>query len=216
MALTNAYATLAALQEQLKNTRAGDGPRLERALNASSRAIDRFTGRRFWLDAVATTRTFVVPVSTREISVPDIGVRAGVAVATGGGDGVFATALAASGFYLAPVDADQADPIVEPFTAVVASSPFTASATGPTVQVTARFGWPGATVAAGVAAAPDDVVEACILMAARLVRRKDTPDGVAGNDDVGIVRITRRDWDVVDLLDPFVRMDGRNGQAGIA
>lgn len=222
MALTNAYATLAALQDVSKNTRAADAPRLERALNAASRAIDRYTGRRFWLDAVATTRTFSVPVATYTISVPDIGVRAGVSVATGPGDGTFPTAISASAFYLAPLDSDQPDPIAEPFTSIVAtnapflSSRFLTARSGPTVQVTARFGWPDAIVTTGVAAAPDDVVEACLLMAHRIVRRKDTPDGVAGNDDTGVIRITRRDGDVVDLLDPLVRMDGRNGQTGIA
>lgn len=66
----------------------------------------------------------------------------------------------------------------------------------PTVQVTARFGW---------SAVPYQVNEATILKAASLFKRKDAPFGVAGFNEFGAVRITRKDPDVLELLSDFAR-----------
>src|SRR4051812_33465734 len=45
-----------------------------------------------------------------------------------------------------------------------------------------------------------DVQEAVILMASRLFKRRQSPEGVAGWDDLGVVRIVARDPDVEALL----------------
>lgn len=225
MTIVNGYAALADLKARL-NLTSSDATRdaaLERQITAASRAIDRHCGRRFYLDSVATTRVYRTPVDTLELAVDDIGDATGVAVATDeDGDGAFETAWLASDFYLGPLNADKGLPDVRPFTRVICSStvrPFRrlwGSSTRPTVQVTAKFGWPGAAVAGGVAAAPADVVEATLLKAARLARRKDSPEGVAGSSDTGVVRISKyEDPDVVLLLADLVRFDGPSGMAGI-
>jgi len=64
------------------------------------------------------------------------------------------------------------------------------------VQVTAKWGWP---------AVPDNVVEACLILAARIFRRKDSPDGTAGAGDFGPIRISRTDPDVADMLSHYVK-----------
>lgn len=64
------------------------------------------------------------------------------------------------------------------------------------VQVTAKWGWP---------AVPDNVVEACLILAARLFRRKDSPDGTAGAGDFGPIRIARSDPDVAEMLSHYVK-----------
>lgn len=223
MSIVNGYASLTDLKDRLGITVSTRDAALERAITAASRAVDRHTGRRFWLDAAATTRVYRTPVDTLELTVDDIGDPAGVQLATDeDGDGTFETSWLASDFYLAPLNADKGLPDVRPFTSVVCSStvrPFRrlwGSSTRPTVQVTARFGWPGAVVTQGVAAAPADVVEATLLKAARLVRRKDSPEGVAGTSDTGVVRVSKyEDPDVVLLLADLVRFDGPSGMAGI-
>jgi hypothetical protein len=66
-----------------------------------------------------------------------------------------------------------------------------------TVQVTGSFGW---------SAVPLDVRMACILQAQRLFKRFDSPLGVAGFGDMGVIRVSRVDTDVQALLAPYVKV----------
>ena len=63
------------------------------------------------------------------------------------------------------------------------------------LRVTARWGWP---------AVPDQVVEAAKLLAVRLYRRKDSPQGVLGSSEWGVTRVSAVDPDVEALICPFV------------
>ena len=174
---------------------------LEAAINAASRSIDNYCGRRFWLDGTVATRTFVA-TSTTSLDVPDgIGTTTGLIIKTDpAGDGTFETTWAATDYELRPIEAATAFPEAEPWTSIQAIGALTfpvATATGRSdrVQITAKWGWP---------AVPDAVSYACRLKAARLVSRKDSPQGVAGFGDFGPVRVTsREDSDVVLLLDPY-------------
>ena len=49
-----------------------------------------------------------------------------------------------------------------------------------------------------------DVVQAVLLMAARLYKRRQSPEGVAGWDDMGAVRVLSRDPDVERLIEQHV------------
>jgi hypothetical protein len=64
------------------------------------------------------------------------------------------------------------------------------------VQVTGTWGWP---------AVPVDVKQACLLLAARLFIRKESPQGVAGFGEFGAIRVRSADPDVVALLEPYRR-----------
>jgi hypothetical protein len=68
-----------------------------------------------------------------------------------------------------------------------------------TVQVVGTFGW---------ASVPAAIKQAAILLSLRQYRRYDSPLGVAGFDDVSVIRVGRVDPDVQRLIDPFrkVRM----------
>lgn len=68
----------------------------------------------------------------------------------------------------------------------------------PSVQVTAAWGW---------TAVPDAVFEATLIKAARLFHRKDSPQGVAGFNEFGAVKLSSRDDDVMSLLAPFRRSE---------
>lgn len=201
MPLTNPYCLVADVRSQLTDADSKlDAALIERAINATSRAIDRYCGRRFWQDATVQVRTYR-PDDPCMARVDDISTATGLLVATDtGDDGVFETSWTiGTDFQLEPLNAS-ADGGAFAWTKLgaVGTKRFVCSrwSRRPTLQVSAKFGW---------SAVPDDVNEAAILKAVSLFRRKDAPFGVAGFSEFGPVRITRRDPDVVDLLAPFQR-----------
>lgn len=200
MALTNAYCTVAELRAHLGDTGSKlDTGLLERAINATSRSIDRHCNRRFWQDTSPTTRKYVVD-DCWSAWVDDIASTAGVEVKTDPGlAGSFSLTWTADADYqLKPLNGgvDGFTPFA--YTQIEATGtkvfPIDWRGTRPTLQITATFGWSDV---------PDEVNEACLLKAAQLFRRKDAPFGVAGFGEFGPVRITRADPDVMDLLMPY-------------
>lgn len=197
MPVTNGYCSIADVRSQLTDADSKiDTALLERAINATSRAIDRYCGRRFWKDSAPVARVFDVfdPCS---LMVNDIATSAGLVVAVDtGGDGTFATTWAAADYQLRPLNTD-ADGGAYSWREIApgGGKTFPLSRWGqPSVRVTAAWGW---------SAIPDQVVEAAVLKAVSLFKRKDAPFGVAGFSEFGAVRITRKDPDVIDLLAPF-------------
>ena len=63
--------------------------------------------------------------------------------------------------------------------------------------MTALWGW---------AAVPLPVVEACLVLASRYYKRKDTPFGVMGTTETGFVDLPKVDPDVAALLAPYRRL----------
>jgi hypothetical protein len=193
--VANEYGDLGALKERL-GIESSDTSRdslLTKALAAASRGIDRATGRRFWLDPAVVARTFnprgrVVREADGDVFlVDDIGSIAGLIVETGSG----ASFAAVTGYETAP---DNALLDGQPITGLRRVNGFWGTATS-RVRITARFGWPSV---------PDDVAEAALIQAARLFRRKDSPEGVTGSAEWGVVRLSRRDPDVWNLIEPFI------------
>jgi hypothetical protein len=63
------------------------------------------------------------------------------------------------------------------------------------VKVTGTFGW---------ASVPEPVKFASIIQASRLFKRLESPLGVAGVSDIGIMRVGANiDGDVAQLINPF-------------
>jgi hypothetical protein len=200
VALTNAYCSVADVREHMGDSGSALNTNLlERAINASSRAIDRYTQRRFWRDAAVTTRTYF-PDDPMCVYVDDISTTTGLVVATGTDGATFGTTWATTDYALEPRNAgvvasgDTADAYAYWRIVSIAGRSFPMVGYRPTLQVTARFGW---------SAVPPDVTEACILKAVSLFKRKDAPFGVAGFDSFGAVRVGGNDPAVVDLLSPF-------------
>jgi hypothetical protein len=188
-----AYATLADLQARTTDRAASEGL-LQGALDAAEGAVNRYCGRTFDLAGSASARVFEVTREDR-VNVDDIGSTTDLAIATGR-PGSFTTTLAAdTQYWLKPLNAIT---LGRPYEYVWTESLFTV-APYPTVQVTARWGWPSV---------PAEVGEATLLLAQRLVARKDSPTGVAGFGDYGVVRITAADADVARLLDPYAKPSG--------
>lgn len=200
MALVHAYCNELQLRDQFAD--AGslvDTGVLERAINASSRAIDRYCGRRFWLDAQVTTRLYR-PCEPDIAWVDDIGSTAGLIIKTDhDDDGVFEqTWVAGQDYELEPGNAD-ADGGAYAWWRIVAVGDLRFPTTGrrKRLQDTGLHGW---------SQIPDEVEQACLLKSAGLVKRKDSPHGVMGFDGFGAVRVTRQDPDVVALLRPYMRL----------
>jgi hypothetical protein len=183
------YAVLATVKDALGKLTTDDRDDLiSAAITAASRLIDARTGRRFYLDATASARTFRIQGRTYcdgrayNLLVDDIGSASGLIVETGS---VFSTSWTATTSYA-----------VGPDNALAKGRPVTSllSLVGwgyESVRVTAKWGWP---------TVPDEVAQATQLLAARLYRRKDSPQGVIASGDWGSVRVSRVDPDVEALI----------------
>jgi hypothetical protein len=200
--ITNGYATAAELREHMGDTSTTlPNALVERAINATSRAIDKHCGyplRKFWLDSSATAKVYR-PDDPYEAWVHDIGSTSGLIVKTDTtGDGSYATTWDSADYQLEPLNADTVDAAYAWWRiTAVDEKTFPVSRYRPTLQVTAKWGW---------SAVPDEVNEACLLKAASLFERRNSPQGVAGFGDFGVVRISRYgDPDVIDLLKHFTR-----------
>jgi hypothetical protein len=176
MAIVNGYCTLAQLRSEIGNytvSDTDDDAKLELSIEAASRQIDGYCGRRFWQDATVKTREYEAD-SSRLCFVDDISTTTGLIVKIDdAANGTFGTTVTiATDFILRPANAEDDTP-ARPYTEIWLADNYTfpyCSNGRPSVQVTAKFGW---------AAVPDDVEKACLIQAAQLFKAKDAPFGVA-------------------------------------
>lgn len=189
-AATNAYCTRGELKAELQISDTANDTLIDLSINAASRQIDGHCGWRFWQDTAVQTRTFTAE-SSGGLYLLDDDLGEGIATTTGlivktdgGGDGTYETTLTVdTDFTLGPANAQArtpAWPYTELLIAPLGSVSFPTGWGRPSVQITAKFGWP---------AVPDDVTKACLIQAAQLFKAKDTPFGVAGVGDLGVLRI---------------------------
>lgn len=196
-----AYTTSIAVKSSLgKITNDDRDDLIDSATLASSRLIDERTGRRFYLDAVASSRVYTHAGSGRfffdrtlmsyVITVDDIGSAPEITVEVGStASGAWS---AVTGFSTFPENAIARG---RPITALIMPSFWQPSLWLWELRVTARWGWP---------AVPTQIGEAARLLAARLYRRKDSPQGVIGNAEWGVARVSRFDPDVEALVGPYI------------
>jgi hypothetical protein len=184
MALTNCYATLDDLRQELAINVTTQDPKLEAAINAASRMIDGYTGRFFYQDAALSDRTYH-PEDYLSLEVDDISTTTGLVVKLDDDDdGTFETTLAiTTNFILTPTNAAVQWP-VQPYTGIrivdsVSTLPIWVSGR-PSVQITAKFGWP---------AVPDNVNKACLVQAAQLFKSSDAVFGMVSFLDGGGARV---------------------------
>lgn len=55
----------------------------------------------------------------------------------------------------------------------------------------------------GTAACPPDALYACLLWTNRVLVRRQSPEGIVGIADMGALRITGKDTDIVQMLAPW-------------
>lgn len=202
MAISNGYATLTAFKLRAGLPAGGQhDDDAERAVEAASRAVDEWCSRRFWTDTVATARYFTAQEGeTTLLPVDDFSVTTGLVVKTDDDwDGVYEntwTLNSRSGPYGFMVEPDNAAVLGLPFCRLHAiANSFPTGSQG--IQVTALWGW---------ASVPAPITEACLLLASRYYKRKDTPFAAMGTQETGFIELPRVDPDVAALLAPYRKM----------
>lgn len=168
------YATREALKARLDIKNSVEDERLDQALNAASRGIERITGRSFHRSEEASTRS-VVPLRDRLLITPDFRTIEGLAVEAG-----------PQVWEIGDLQVEPLDGIADgvegwPYWRIRSlGGSFPRQGERATVRVTARWGWE---------AVPADVVEATLIAAAELWKLKDAPLGVTGMADWGMIRV---------------------------
>jgi hypothetical protein len=195
MAITNGYATLAELKAVMRipSVDTLDDSLLETSIEAASRQLDGFCERVFY--STSATRVFV-PNDSYVCETDDI-VSITTLKTTSDGEG-FDTTWAVTDYQKEPLNGT-AGGIVTPTTQLRAIDDFLFPVFGgeATVQVVGTFGW---------SAVPIAIKQATLMLAQRQFKRYDSPLGVAGVGDLGVMRISRIDPDVQALVSPFRRV----------
>jgi hypothetical protein len=201
MALTNAYCTLAELKSTLRITDNVDDSILEIAINSASRAIDSYCERQFFQSAPNTQRVYT-PEDSFVTQIDDLTTLVSIQTSSDG-EG-FDTTWKASDYQLEPLNG-VAGGISSSYTRIRAIGDFlfptwainNVNSGEATVRITGTFGW---------SAIPVEIKQACLLQSARAYKRYDSPLGVAGFGELGVIRVAQVDPDVKMLLQPYAKV----------
>lgn len=189
------YASLEELRDALKvKNSVVDDDRMLKALRTASRAIDSHTSRPpggFLPARTATARSFRIrgrrvsdDVDGPGLLVDDIATDTGLAVELPSGTTSW---TAWTGWTAEPVGYGR------PITVLRGQWPTTGL-----VRITARWGWP---------VLPEQISTATLIQATRLYKRPESPEGVTGSADWGVIRLARLDPDVAALTN-FATLPG--------
>lgn len=200
MAISNGYATLADVKAALRITDNVDDSLLELSIEAASREIDGWCERVF---TSSTATRIYRPTDVFTVEVDDL--QSITTLKTDSdGSGTFDVTWTATDYQLNPLNGI-AGGITTPYTAIRAIGqylfpiyePRNVNSQEASVQIVGVWGWPSV---------PTAVRQATILLAMRQFKRYDSPTGVMGFGDLGVMRVGRVDPDVEKLLMPFRRM----------
>lgn len=195
MAITNGYASLNDVKASLKIIDGLDDSLLELAIESASRLIDGYTGRYFYNGGSAVKNYAADDMWITQID----DLQSITELATTNEIGTDYTIWSVTDYQLEPLNG-RTDGLVSPYTRIRAVNqyvfPFYNGQA--LVRVTGVWGW---------ASVPTAIKQATILQAARIFKRNDSPLGVAGFGDMGVVRVgARLDPDVQHLVDPYRSM----------
>ncbi|NBQ97973.1 MAG: phage gp6-like head-tail connector protein [Microbacteriaceae bacterium] len=204
MAIVNGYATRNQIKAALRIGTADtqDDELIDNCAGAASRLIDGYANRAFWVVGTATSRVFTAG-SDFVCQVDDMSSTAITVKSSQQANQIFDTTWTTSDYQLEPVNGIL-DGLTVPYTRIRAIGDYL----WPTlnnnfgeealVQVTALWGWP---------AVPEPITQATIIQASRIFKRYDSPLGVAGFGDLGVMRVSRAlDPDVMQLVEPYRKM----------
>jgi hypothetical protein len=194
LAVTNGYCSLADVKASLRITDTIDDALIENSINSASRLIDQYCNRYFYSSAAGEVRYYQAndgftcwiddaqSISSLETAVTD--------------PTIFDTTWGVGDYQVLPANRT-ANGGYYPITAITATDNylFPVWADMALVKVTGQFGW---------SSVPDPIKFACIIQASRLFKRLESPLGVAGVSDMGIMRVgSNIDGDVAQLINPF-------------
>lgn len=187
MTITNGYLTLDEAQDYIGQPSGATNPQLEDVVESVSRLIDGYCQRHFWQTDAGTTRLFTAV----DLYVIQLGAFNDLVSASA----VTENGAAVTGYRLEP--RNTAGPETRPFTSIRRTVGYWQMSEADDlweVAVTGVWGWP---------TVPAAVKQACRLQVARVFKRADSPLGVAGFGEFGVVRVTQLDPDVKALLAPY-------------
>ena len=193
MAITNGYATLAEVKTSLKINDTIDDSILEMAIESASREIDAYTARYFY-NAGTAVKYFAAEDNYVTLT-EDLQSVSEVATSVNA-DNVFDTVWSATDYQLQPVNG-RSNGIASPYTSIRALNTlwFPVWNNMTLVKVTGVWGW---------ASVPIAIKQATILLAARIYKRSDSPLGIAGFGEMGVMRVSSQiDPDVAQLVNPY-------------
>lgn len=194
MAITNGYCTLADVKAALRITDTVDDALLENSINSASRMIDQYCNRYFYSTTAGEVRYykandgFVCWIDDAQ-SISEIKTSATDPL-------IFDTTWTVDDYQVLPANR-WANGAYYPITGITATDNllFPVWADMALVKVTGQFGW---------ASVPEPIKFASIIQASRLFKRLESPLGVAGVSDIGIMRVGANiDGDVAQLINPF-------------
>jgi hypothetical protein len=196
MAITEGYASLSQVKSALRITDSVDDSLLEMAIESGSRAIDGYTNRSF--SPLGTATRVFTPNDYLVVEIDDLITLTDLKTKSDD-DSTFDTTWSADDYQLEPLNG-RVDGLPTSFTHIRAVGDYLFSQWDgeATVQVTGTWGW---------SAVPIAVTQACVIQSSRIYKRLDSPLGVAGVSDIGIMRVSNRlDPDVAQLVDPLRRI----------
>jgi hypothetical protein len=192
MAISQGYTTLSEVKAILRITDNVDDSLLETCIESASRQIDTHCERVF---SFATATRIYAPMDSYLTEIDDLISLTALKTSTAA-DGVFDATWTATDYQLEPLNG-RSGGAYSPYTTIRAVGDYIYTLQGgeATVQVQGVFGY--------ATAVPTDVKQACNLLAIRQFKRYDSPLGVAGFGDIGVVRVSRVDPDIESLLAPY-------------
>ncbi len=194
MAITNGYCTLAQVKASTGITDSVDDELLELAVEAASREIDGATERQFY--QTSATRIYT-PRDSYITDIDDL-VTLTTLKTSGAANGTFDETWTSTDYQLEPLNGI-AGGLPVPANAIRAVGDYTYPISGgeATVQVVGTFGF---------SSVPTQITQATVLLASRIFKRNDSPLGVAGFGDIGVIRVGRLDPDVEAMIMPFKKV----------
>jgi hypothetical protein len=184
MTITNGYLTQAEALAYVGQNLVQDTSLLDDVVTSSSRLIDRYCGREFF--QVTEARTFATSddIYSLQLGPFDDLVSVTTLKTDPTGAGVYSTTIGATAFQLLPYNAPQAD---EPYTSLQllggAQWPVpTFNMRQNTVEIMGVWGWPEV---------PFDVKQACRIIVAEISKMQESPLGVAGFGEFGVMRVSK-------------------------
>ena len=193
MAITNGYCTLNEVKASLRIPVSDtiDDDLLELAIESASRDIDQSTERQFF---PTETHRFYAPEDSIVCQIDDLTNLVSIKTSTAA-DGVYDETWTSSDYQLEPLNGI-AGGMVVPFDSLRAVGDYYWPRSGleVTVRVEGTFGF---------ASAPIAIKQATVLLASRLFKRNDSPGGVMGFGDIGVVRVSKFDPDIERLINPY-------------
>lgn len=209
MAVTNGYITEAELIARLdENTEVtettGEKATMDNIINAVSRMIDRYCGRRFFL----TTETKIfTPVCASRLFIPDLMSLTSLKTDEDM-DYTYENTWTTSDYSLVPYNAQSYSTELTPYNCIEVkyNSNYYFPTSKKSTQIIGSWGYCIATTGATEATCPHDVKEACYLQCIKQYTRRKTPNVVLGASAFGTIEIPEAlDPDVKFLLSPFVK-----------